>query len=129
MAGFVWPGYYDPWLVKVDSFGNHEWNETYGGDYRDEFWSVVETFDGGYAVTGYTNSFTGSDDDFYLVKVDSSARARIWFNSRRYQASYQQVCITGSIYWFSLNDLNHSNCSSLHQAYKAQKRKSSTHWR
>jgi hypothetical protein len=41
----------DFWLVKTDSYGNMEWNKTYGGpgyDYAD----VVETNDGGYLLAG-----------------------------------------------------------------------------
>ncbi|MFQ6068422.1 MAG: CARDB domain-containing protein [Candidatus Bathyarchaeia archaeon] len=65
-------GGYDFWLVKVDSFGNLQWNTTYGGLDNDIARSLVSTGDGGYAIAGYTNSFGAGGYDFWLVKVDSS---------------------------------------------------------
>ena len=62
----------DFWLVKTDSMGNMEWNKTYGGTKNDIAFSVVETSDGGYVLTGRTNSFGLGIADFWLIKVDSS---------------------------------------------------------
>ncbi len=79
MAGFTnsWgAGSRDFWLVKTDSAGNMQWNKTYGGTDRDEAYSVVQTYDYGYAVAGFTRSF-GVGCDFWLVKTDSSGNA-LW---------------------------------------------------
>jgi hypothetical protein len=64
----------DFWLIKVDSSGNAEWNQTYGGWDDEGTISLVQTSDGGYALAGMTESFGhGSDrDDFWFVKTDSS---------------------------------------------------------
>jgi len=64
----------DFWLIHVDSSGNAEWNQTYGGWDDDGPIFLVHTSDGGYALAGMTESFGhGSDrDDFWLVKTDSS---------------------------------------------------------
>jgi predicted secreted protein len=62
----------DFWLVKTDSSGNMQWNNTYGGADYDYGWSVVQTSDGGYALFGVTESFGVGGEDFYLVKTDSS---------------------------------------------------------
>jgi hypothetical protein len=64
----------DFWLIKVDSSGNVEWNQTYGGWDDDGVIFLLQTSDGGYALAGMTESFGyGSDrDDFWLVKTDSS---------------------------------------------------------
>jgi hypothetical protein len=64
-------GYTDFWLVKTDSFGNHQWNKTYGGLGSEGAFSVVETSDGGYAIAGDTSSFGAGRFDFWLVKTDS----------------------------------------------------------
>jgi hypothetical protein len=45
-------GSYDFWLVKIDANGNMEWNRTYGGTGDDIAYALVETSDGGYALTG-----------------------------------------------------------------------------
>jgi len=61
----------DVWLVKVDSSGNLEWNQTYGGHDRDSCRSLVATSDGGYALLCFTNSYGAGGFDVWLVKVDS----------------------------------------------------------
>jgi uncharacterized repeat protein (TIGR02543 family) len=77
-GGFALAGYKgygagikDFWLVRTDSSGNELWNQTYGGAGDDWAWSVVETADGGFALTGYTNSSGAGDRDFWLVKTDA----------------------------------------------------------
>jgi len=62
----------DFWLVKVDSSGNMQWNQTYGGAEKDFAYSMVQTSDGGYALAGETYSSGAGDSYFWLVKVDSS---------------------------------------------------------
>ncbi len=65
-------GSWDFWLVKTDANGNMEWNKTYGDDDNDIAKSVVLTSDGGYAITGRTNSFGAGGYDFWLVKTNST---------------------------------------------------------
>jgi len=45
-----------------------EWNKTYGGTKDDYAWALVQTNDGGYALTGSTNSYS----DSWLVKTDAN---------------------------------------------------------
>ncbi len=61
----------DFWLVKTDSQGTIEWNQTYGGTNSEKAHCVVQTSDGGYALAGYTNSFGAGNYDFWLVKTDA----------------------------------------------------------
>ena len=44
-----------------------EWNQTYGGADYEQAYSLVETSDGGYALTGTTN--TNTDVNIWLVKT------------------------------------------------------------
>ena len=63
----------DFWLIKTDVYGNVEWNKTYGGTGNDIAKSVVQTVDGGYAITGYTlNLDPFRQPDFLLVKADAN---------------------------------------------------------
>ena len=70
-------GGYDFWLVRTDSTGNMQWNQTYGGANSDIGWSVVQTGDGGYALAGYTASYGVGGYDFWLVKVGAEVGAEI----------------------------------------------------
>jgi hypothetical protein len=62
----------DFWLVKTDANGNMEWNKTYGGRDWDLAFSVQQTGEGGYVVTGWTSSFGAGGNDFWLVKTDAN---------------------------------------------------------
>ena len=62
-------GGHDFWIVKTDENGNEEWNNYFGDTYRDAASSIQETTDGGYILSGTTESVeTGRD--MWLVKTD-----------------------------------------------------------
>jgi predicted secreted protein len=62
----------DIWLVKTDTNGVMEWNQTYGGTGTDDGRSIIQTTDGGYALAGNTNSLGAGGNDFYVLKTDES---------------------------------------------------------
>ncbi len=62
----------DLWLVKADREGNPLWNKTFGGSGEDVGYFVKETKDGGYIVTGSTNSFDMGGERLWLLKADSN---------------------------------------------------------
>lgn len=61
----------DIWLIKTDSNGTKLWDKTYGSTEGDYGYSVCQTQDGGYIITG-TSYY-----DVYLIKTDANGN-EIW---------------------------------------------------
>ncbi len=70
----------DYWLLKIDSTGIVQWDKTYGGSGTDFFFSLEQTYDGGYIVGGESQSGISGDKtevnrglstwDYWILKVD-----------------------------------------------------------
>ena len=60
----------DMYLVKTDSQGIQEWEQTYGGSAFDQCKSVRQTNEGGYILCGGTESYGHGDSDIWVVKTD-----------------------------------------------------------
>ncbi len=67
----------DFWVLKLDQNGAVEWQRTYGGSGDDKGRAIIQTNDGGYAITGPSMSADGDGSqnqgfhDHWLVKLDS----------------------------------------------------------
>ena len=78
--GFVVVGYqnsftaggYDIGFLKADQNGNLVWLKYFGGPQDDKGYSVKKTADGGFAITGSTESFGVGGSDVWLIKTDSN---------------------------------------------------------
>jgi len=72
-------GFSDYWIVKIDSFGNIQWDKDFGGTGEDWLFSLQQTTDGGYILGGYSGSGISGNKtqatwgyvDYWIVKIDS----------------------------------------------------------
>jgi len=78
----------DFWILKMDSLGNIQWQNTIGGSDEDQLWIIERTMDGGYILGGSTQSDISGDKtdanngyrDYWVVKIDSVGTIQ-WQNS------------------------------------------------
>lgn len=70
-------GDFDVYLIRTNESGDTLWTRTFGGLSVDAGFSVTESIEGGFVITGKTMSFGGGDDDIYLIKTDDSGNT-IW---------------------------------------------------
>jgi hypothetical protein len=80
--GYILTGYtrsfgavdWDVLVIKTDVLGNKVWIKTFGGNNIDSGYSVQQIADGGYIITGNTNSHTGSSNfDVWLIRLGPEA--------------------------------------------------------
>ena len=67
----------DCWIVKIDSVGNLQWQKCLGGSGVDIAQSIIESSNGGYILTGLTQSNDGDvtinygSSDCWVIKLDN----------------------------------------------------------
>ena len=89
VAGYTEPsgaGHRDVYILKLNANGDKVWEKILGGSDDNVAWSVQQTDDGGYIVSGSIYSSDITSFDVYVLKLDASGNL-IW---RR---------IFGGIYW------------------------------
>jgi hypothetical protein len=75
VAGGTYPSSLPPldfWLIKLDLSGNVIWQKTYGGTGDEYTYSVNLTFDGGFIISGASDSFGSGFYDLWILKLDSA---------------------------------------------------------
>jgi len=62
----------DALMVNLNADGDTLWTRRFGGNQPDRFYSVQQTQDDGYILSGYTESQGNGEEDLYLVKTTSA---------------------------------------------------------
>ena len=76
----------DYWLMKLSMEGTLLWSKTYGGSGDDKGQSIIETSDGGFAITGYSMSADGDGSnnegfhDNWILRLDAGGNI-LWEKS------------------------------------------------
>ncbi|MEO0191692.1 MAG: hypothetical protein ABIM46_02790, partial [candidate division WOR-3 bacterium] len=73
-------GGYDILVLKLASDGTPLWTRTFGGTGDERAFSIVQTYDGGYALAGHTSSFGYGSYDFLVLKLASDGTL-LWTSS------------------------------------------------
>ncbi len=71
-TGSFGAGNSDVYLIKTTGDGDTVWTKTFGGSGNDIGFSVRQTTDGGYCITGQTDSFGAGATDVLLIKTDGN---------------------------------------------------------
>ncbi len=77
LSGKIFP-VNDYWLLRFNAQGEVLWSKTYGGSKDDRGQKVIQTFDGGFAITGYamSNDLDASSNqgfhDNWILKLDAN---------------------------------------------------------
>lgn len=77
------------WVVRTDASGDSLWSRVYGGQWGAGGRSIVQTFDGGFAIGGTWREFHDGDNDFQLIRINASGDT-LWTNS--YGNQYHDEC-------------------------------------
>jgi hypothetical protein len=85
----------DVWVVRLNATGGIVWEKTLGGTDLEEATAIVELSDGGFALSGWTNSFTASGHAPWAIRLDASGNV-VWqvaFGSQEW-GDFQDVVVT-----------------------------------
>ena len=70
-------GDYDVYLIRTNNKGRKLWMQTFGGTGSEEGRSIQQTNDGGFIITGYTESYGMGGADVFLVRADENGN-QLW---------------------------------------------------
>lgn len=88
----------DIYLMKLSADGQMEWDRTIGGADDDYGYSVASASDGGYMVTGETQSYGGATQLVYVERVDAFGQ-RVWYGWWGWHGSGRRVIATQDGGW------------------------------
>jgi hypothetical protein len=88
----------DIWLIKADASGYPVWTNTFGGPDWEYGYAVQETVDGGFIITGFTETEGKESSRIWLLKADSEGQeqwTRIFGNRKQNTGHFVQETTDG----------------------------------
>ena len=111
----------DFWIVKTSNSGTIQWQKSLGGTNSEMASSIEQTTDGGYIISGYTQSYDGDvtylngAKDYWLVKLNATGTI-VWqksFGGTQDEIAYQITQTTDGGYIVT----GHTNSADLDVIY------------
>ncbi len=65
------------WVLKLSKDGKLLWDKNFGGDGDESAYGMVETYDGGFAIAGFSSTNEDYQDDAWVIKLDSGGN-KLW---------------------------------------------------
>jgi len=105
----------DFWVVKIDTNGALLWEQSYGGILDEQAYSIINTFDNGFAITGISTQnsdevtgYHGGVADFWVVKLapDSTVGINVLQNEEGFRVYPNPVSKTLTIRNYELGIRN-----------------------
>ncbi len=93
----------DYWIVKLNSVGTIQWKKSYGGAKMDLATAIRSTKDGGYVITGTSESIDGDvtanhgSSDFWLMKLQGNPASVVQMHKEAVCTAYP-IPATGKLY-------------------------------
>ncbi|MEO0895392.1 MAG: caspase family protein [Bacteroidota bacterium] len=77
----------DGWVAQLNRYGELMWEHTFGGKKADEIKALIQTQDGGFALTGFTDSKGKGKGDIWLVRLNAVGNL-LW--EKTYGGKYEE---------------------------------------
>lgn len=75
------------YILKLNSIGDTLWTKTYGTDFGDYGYSIIESIDKGFIITGMTYDFSTGKQNLLILKTDKFGNQR-WIKIYKCDNSY-----------------------------------------
>jgi hypothetical protein len=121
-------GFYDSWIIRLDDTGGMTWQKSLGGSLDDQTYSLQQTQDTGYVISGTSNSSDGQVSgghggyDFWIFKINSGGNL-IWqqcYGGAGYEVAFKvQPTYNGNFIAAGFSNDNSGQVSGVHGDYDA----------
>jgi len=98
-------------LLKTDRYGNELWTQYFGGSKIDNMKHLIKASDGGYFISGSSESYGPGESDIWIIKASSSGLIEWNKNFGTFRNEYGGNLLEtddGSLFLIGNGDLNNS---------------------